>query len=159
MDALQAAVLRVKAPRLDGWTEARRSNAARYRRLFRAAGCEGPLKLPAEPPDRRHICQSVRHPHARTRRAQAPSRRGRHRQRDLLSVAAAPAAPVSRALAIVGATFLHAERASERKPGHSNLRGSDNGAQQQAVVDAIAGFLHKSPSRRAVGQGVDGVAP
>jgi dTDP-4-amino-4,6-dideoxygalactose transaminase len=55
MDALQAAVLRVKAPHLDGWTEARRRNAAAYRALFHEAGLDGAVGLPVEPPDRRHI--------------------------------------------------------------------------------------------------------
>src|SRR4051812_40280781 len=55
MDALQAAVLRVKAPHLAGWTEARRANAARYRRLFRDAGLDGSITMPAEPQDRTHI--------------------------------------------------------------------------------------------------------
>ncbi len=54
MDALQAAVLRVKAPHLDAWTEARRLNATRYRRLFADAGLEDGVVLPAEPRDRRH---------------------------------------------------------------------------------------------------------
>src|SRR6059036_1386281 len=35
MDALQAAVLRVKAPYLPKWTAGRQANAARYRELFR----------------------------------------------------------------------------------------------------------------------------
>src|SRR5215208_262965 len=54
MDALQAAVLRVKAPHLARWTEGRRTNAARYRRLFRAAGLDA-VTLPVEPADRTHI--------------------------------------------------------------------------------------------------------
>src|SRR5206468_4319163 len=55
MDALQAAVLRVKAPHLPAWTDGRRANAARYRQLFQAAGLLGAVTLPAEPTDRLHI--------------------------------------------------------------------------------------------------------
>ncbi len=55
MDALQAAVLRVKAPHLPTWTERRRSNAQRYRALFREAGLRECITLPLEPADRRHI--------------------------------------------------------------------------------------------------------
>lgn len=55
MDALQAAVLRVKAPHLAGWTEARRVNAQRYIAMFREAGLGASITLPLEPVDRRHI--------------------------------------------------------------------------------------------------------
>jgi dTDP-4-amino-4,6-dideoxygalactose transaminase len=55
MDALQAAILRVKAPHLDGWTEGRRRNAETYRTLFRQAGLDRTISMPTEPPDRRHI--------------------------------------------------------------------------------------------------------
>ena len=55
MDEMQAAVLRVKAPHLSAWTEARRLNAKRYVRLFGEAGLLGRVTLPVEPADRRHI--------------------------------------------------------------------------------------------------------
>jgi dTDP-4-amino-4,6-dideoxygalactose transaminase len=55
MDALQAAILRVKAPHLAGWTERRRENANRYRTLFREAGVLDRVTVPFEAPDRRHI--------------------------------------------------------------------------------------------------------
>ena len=38
LDALQAAVLRVKLPHLERWTTMRQANAARYDRLFQSAG-------------------------------------------------------------------------------------------------------------------------
>ena len=55
MDAMQAAVLRVKAPHLDAWTEARRLNARRYRKLFSEAKLDGRVVLPRESEGCRHI--------------------------------------------------------------------------------------------------------
>lgn len=55
LDAIQAAVLRVKLPHLAGWTEGRRANAARYRQLFADAGLADVVGLPVERPDRYHI--------------------------------------------------------------------------------------------------------
>jgi dTDP-4-amino-4,6-dideoxygalactose transaminase len=50
LDALQAAVLRVKLKRLSAWSEARRANAARYRLLFEQAGLASRVRLPADEP-------------------------------------------------------------------------------------------------------------
>jgi dTDP-4-amino-4,6-dideoxygalactose transaminase len=55
LDALQAAVLRVKAPHLRAWTDARRRNADRYRALFQACRLDAIVRLPIEPAGRRHI--------------------------------------------------------------------------------------------------------
>ena len=55
LDALQAAVLRVKAPYLQAWSEARRRNAERYEALFRDARLDEILTLPHTPLNRRHI--------------------------------------------------------------------------------------------------------
>ena len=55
LDALQAAVLRVKLPHLASWTAARQRNAKRYRALFDEAGLTGRVELPVEAPDRTHI--------------------------------------------------------------------------------------------------------
>jgi len=70
LDALQAAILRVKLQHLDDWTEGRQRNAERYRELFADAGLvadgltaaggvtpaghDGVI-LPTEAPERRHI--------------------------------------------------------------------------------------------------------
>ncbi|HJR58786.1 MAG TPA: DegT/DnrJ/EryC1/StrS family aminotransferase [Vicinamibacterales bacterium] len=55
LDALQAAVLRVKLPHLQRWTEARRANARRYAELFATAGLLTTVGLPQEPAEGRHI--------------------------------------------------------------------------------------------------------
>lgn len=67
LDAIQAAVLRVKLKKLDAWTAARQRNAARYRTLFAeaqiplATGSEdeslepNAIRLPFEAEERRHI--------------------------------------------------------------------------------------------------------
>ncbi len=57
LDALQAAVLRVKLPHLDAWSRARAANADRYDRLFEASGLvtAGHVRLPARAPYSTHI--------------------------------------------------------------------------------------------------------
>jgi dTDP-4-amino-4,6-dideoxygalactose transaminase len=50
LDALQAAVLRVKLPFLDGWSAARRRNADRYRALLHEAGLAGRVVPPEDVP-------------------------------------------------------------------------------------------------------------
>jgi dTDP-4-amino-4,6-dideoxygalactose transaminase len=54
LDALQAAVLRIKLPHLETWSEGRRANARRYRALFAAASLSE-IALPVEAPERNHI--------------------------------------------------------------------------------------------------------
>jgi dTDP-4-amino-4,6-dideoxygalactose transaminase len=48
LDALQAAIILVKFPYLDEWIAHRQANARLYRKLFRAEGLDGMIKLPAE---------------------------------------------------------------------------------------------------------------
>jgi len=55
LDALQAAVLRVKLPHLPAWTDGRRRNAARYDALFRERGLADRVGMPVALPDRYHI--------------------------------------------------------------------------------------------------------
>lgn len=55
LDALQAAVLRVKLRHLDSWTEGRNQNAARYCQLIEQNGLTDVIKLPTVLPDRRHV--------------------------------------------------------------------------------------------------------
>ena len=55
LDALQAAVLRVKLPHLEGWSARRRENADRYDRLFAGSPAADRITRPARHPDCRHI--------------------------------------------------------------------------------------------------------
>ena len=55
IDALQAAILRVKLRHLDAWTEGRRAVAARYAALFADARLDGAIALPSEAEGHRHV--------------------------------------------------------------------------------------------------------
>ena len=55
LDALQAAVLRVKLPHLARWSEMRRANAVTYAELIHSAGLSGRVRLPVEVPGHAHI--------------------------------------------------------------------------------------------------------
>ena len=55
IDALQAAILRVKLRHLDHWTDARRAVADRYRELFEADGLSDIVTLPVEKPGHHHV--------------------------------------------------------------------------------------------------------
>ena len=55
LDSLQAAVLLVKFKHLDTLTQARRRNADRYIELFRRAGLDAVIILPAEPAGMHHV--------------------------------------------------------------------------------------------------------
>jgi dTDP-4-amino-4,6-dideoxygalactose transaminase len=55
LDSLQAAILNVKLPYLEQWTELRRTNAQRYTELFGEAGLDHVLMLPCAGPRYRHV--------------------------------------------------------------------------------------------------------
>ena len=139
LDALQAAVLRVKAPHLDGWTTRRRANADRYRVLFREAGLDGRVRLPVEMDGCRHIYNQfiVRVPERDRVKAALASRR----------IGTAIYYPVPfhlqecfADLGYASGAFPHAEAAAHETlalPIYPEL----SEAQQAAVVSAMAAAL------------------
>ena len=54
LDALQAAVLRVKLPHLDSWAVGRQNRAERYRKLFEERGLTSFVTCPPQPPANFH---------------------------------------------------------------------------------------------------------
>src|SRR2546427_1280950 len=55
LDALQAAVLRVKLKYLEEWTEGRQRNAARYEALFKQSNLLDCVTLPTVTAENRHV--------------------------------------------------------------------------------------------------------
>jgi dTDP-4-amino-4,6-dideoxygalactose transaminase len=142
MDEVQAAVLRVKAPHLAAWTEARRVNAARYVRMFGEAGLHDRVTLPTEPRDRRHVFNQFV--------IRAPDRDGLKRHLDARGIGSEIYYPVPLHLqpcfADLGhraGEFPHAERAAKESLAIP-VYGELSVEQQQAVVDAIAAFVQVS---------------
>jgi dTDP-4-amino-4,6-dideoxygalactose transaminase len=142
MDALQAAVLRVKAPHLDGWTEGRRRNAARYRTLFKDAGLDDAITVPADPADRRHIYNQFV--------IRTPDRDGLKRHLDQQGIGNEIYYPVPFHLqpcfADLGyrrGAFPHAERAADDSLAIP-VYGELTEAQQRTVVSTIAQFVQRN---------------
>ena len=72
LDALQAAVLRVKLRHLDAWTNRRREAAARYQTLFDNLRLTGTISLPRRARGELPRLQPVRHPRSRLDPRRAP---------------------------------------------------------------------------------------
>jgi dTDP-4-amino-4,6-dideoxygalactose transaminase len=150
MDALQAAILRVKAPHLAAWTEARRVNASRYARLFRDAGLAERVVLPVEPTGYRHIFNQFV-----IRTADRDGLKAHLDARDIGSEIYYPVPfhlqPCFAHLGYRRGDFPVAERAAHESlaiPVYSELTVQ----QQQTVVDAIAEFLSDHPVPRGADQ-------
>jgi dTDP-4-amino-4,6-dideoxygalactose transaminase len=142
MDALHAAILRVKAPHLAGWIERRRANAARYRELFRAAGLDGLVTLPAEPTDRLHIYNQFV--------IRTADRDGLKKHLDAHGIGNEIYYPVpfhmQPCFADLGyprGAFPHAERAAAESLAIP-IYGELTRDQQEAVVSAIGAFVRTS---------------
>ncbi len=138
MDALQAAVLRVKAPHLARWTEARRLNASRYRTLFGDLGLLDHIVLPVEPEGLHHIFNQfvIRVPHRDGLKAFLDAR---HIGNEIYYPVPFHLQPCFADLGYARGAFPHAERAAEQTiaiPIYSELSLD----QQRTVVAAIAEF-------------------
>jgi dTDP-4-amino-4,6-dideoxygalactose transaminase len=138
LDALQAAILRVKAPHLGRWTDARRRNADRYRALFAELGLHG-ITLPVEPAGKTHIYNQfvIRGPRRDDLRAHLTAKQigteiyypvPLHRQ-ECFAAGTTPDCPVSDAAAITSLAL----------PIYGELTVD----QQREVVAAIAEFYAK----------------
>ena len=138
MDALQAAVLRVKAPHLARWTEARRLNASRYQTLFRDLGLLDRIVLPVEPEGLHHIFNQfvIRVPHRDGLKAFLDRRQIGN---EVYYPVPFHLQPCFADLGYARGAFPHAERAADQTiaiPIYSELSLD----QQRTVVAAIAEF-------------------
>jgi dTDP-4-amino-4,6-dideoxygalactose transaminase len=139
MDALQAAVLRVKAPHLAGWTAGRQANAKRYRQLFHAAGLDSVVRLPIEPADGSHIFNQFV--------IRTSDRDGLKRHLDQQGIGTEIYYPVPfhlqpcfASLGYRQGAFPHAERAAQESLAIP-VYGELTAGQQEAVVSAIAQYV------------------
>jgi len=135
LDALQAAILRVKLPHLESWTEGRRANADRYRQLFAEMNLGDRVVLPIEPAGSRHVYNQFV-----IRVAE------RDELREHLTAAGIPTEiyypePLHRqpAFSHLGGSFAEAERASREVLALPIFPELTEG-QQRRVVTAIAEF-------------------
>ncbi len=141
LDAIQAAVLRVKAPHLSKWSDARRRNADRYRSLIAEEALGDTGEVPGEPPRDTPIYNQfvIRVPRRDALRAHLSARR--------IGTEIYYPLPLHRqaCFATLGRSsdrFPVADRAAERALALP-IFGELTLPQQRQVVSAIASFYHR----------------
>jgi|SRR5579862_1425461 len=136
LDALQAALLRVKLPHLAGWAEARKENARRYRALFAASKLK--VGLPPEPADRTHVFHQfvIRTPNRDKLRAFLTTR---GIGTEVYYPVPLHLQPCFASLGYRAGSFPEAERAAAEVLALPMFPGLTE-AQQRQVVDAISEF-------------------
>jgi dTDP-4-amino-4,6-dideoxygalactose transaminase len=155
LDAIQAAILRVKLKYLPQWTELRRQHADQYRRLFSRYGLDTVVQVPLDPVDCYHVYNQF------TIRV-----RERDRLREFLTQKGIPTEvyyplplhlqPAFAYLGYKAGDFPHAEAASGdvlSLPIYPELSAE----QQERVVTTIAHFCNteaRSTSPRSEGVGI-----
>lgn len=141
IDAIQAAVLRVKAPHLQAWSDARRRNADRYRGLFDAAGLSAVVDLPVEPDGYTHIYNQFV-----IRVGQRDALRVHMTSHDIGTEIYYPIPFHRQACFAHVPSSAHAFPIADRAASSSlaiPIYGELTTAQQQRVVDVIAAFYEK----------------
>jgi len=151
MDAIQAAILRVKAPHLASWTEGRRANARRYLELFAEAGVNDRVILPIELADRLHIFNQFV--------IRIEDRDSLRQHLDAVGIATEIYYPVPfhlqpcfEYLGHRRGAFPRAERAAETSLALP-IYGELSDAQLQSVVGAIASFVDRRRTSSDLGSG------
>ena len=139
LDALQAAVLRIKLPHLQHWTDMRRRNALQYDALFHEAGLTTEVELPVEPPGFRHIFNQYV--------IRVPRRDAIRRRLEQSGIGTEIYYPVPfhrqecfAPLGLSGMSFPHADRAAETSLALP-IYGELTHDQQAAVVHAVGAAL------------------
>ncbi len=151
LDAIQAAVLRVKLKHLNEWTAARRAVAQRYRGLFEELRLTDWARLPVEQPDRLHVYNQF------VIRVPEVDRDAMRAYLNERKIGTEIYYPVPLHLQACFATLNHkpgdfaeSERAAQQTlalPIYPEL-GADS---QRIVVEAIADYRNSTPSRYHAG--------
>ena len=156
LDSIQAAILKIKFPHLETWTGQRTTNAARYDKLFAAAKLAKLIELPVASRECRHVWNQyvIRVPadHRDALRAHLQARKigtevyypvPLHKQEcfEVLGTAGDPLPETNRAATEVIALPV--------APGLTE-------AQQESVVEAIAGYFHEQGLLTGSGSAIKG---
>jgi dTDP-4-amino-4,6-dideoxygalactose transaminase len=144
LDALHAAILRVKLPHLDDWAEKRCEHAEIYKALFEAAGLTNIFVLPSTPKGRTHVYNQfvVRVPRREELRAFLDSE---GIPTDVYYPSPLHVQPAFSYLGYGHGSFPESEKASKEVlalPVYPELSRQDQGR----VVDTISDFCSSNPA-------------